>query len=296
MTWYFFLYTFDKTFSEDVFWFYNGVMRFRLLSDYVNPIVFDFWSKLQKSMLLDLAQKGVALNVTGDGQEICKFVQYFSPILKFFVTTDNFKTIRGSHPTNAFIQPYNHAQFSFRRTKSNLFAVWQCRLQCWILLLRNYPGGNKEGHCLHGRHQRHGVILSNDGYRMLYCRVSYIVSIRSFYYGIYLNLFYCFFHSSQKFFLSSFSFWCGHANNRPRRFVFVIFCHFKPLAHFFISQSNIHIGKRRLFLFKALLLIKLAYSIYLGKKKSTNTLESSVFITGNLTLLESLQYNTVLEL
>jgi len=41
----------------------------RLFADYVNPITFDFWSKMKKAALLELGKKGNPLVVTGDGQE-----------------------------------------------------------------------------------------------------------------------------------------------------------------------------------------------------------------------------------
>jgi hypothetical protein len=55
-----------------------------LLSDYVNPIVYDFWTKMQKATLIDLAKKCVPLNVTGDGQEICTFVPISLINITFF--------------------------------------------------------------------------------------------------------------------------------------------------------------------------------------------------------------------
>ena len=47
--------------------------HFRLLSDYVNPIVYDFWSRMQRAYMLDLALKCAAVNLTGDGQACCSF-------------------------------------------------------------------------------------------------------------------------------------------------------------------------------------------------------------------------------
>jgi hypothetical protein len=44
-----------------------------MLADYVNPTVYDFWSRMQKATLLELAKEKVPLNVTGDGQERCSF-------------------------------------------------------------------------------------------------------------------------------------------------------------------------------------------------------------------------------
>ena len=42
----------------------------RLLADYINPTVYDFWSKMSKANLLELGKKGAPLVVTGDGQEL----------------------------------------------------------------------------------------------------------------------------------------------------------------------------------------------------------------------------------
>ena len=45
------------------------IMFIRLLSDYINPTVFDFWSRMSKATLQELGREGVPLEVTGDGQE-----------------------------------------------------------------------------------------------------------------------------------------------------------------------------------------------------------------------------------
>ena len=49
-----------------------------MLSDYVNLVVYDFWAKMQKAILIELAMKKVPLIVTGDGQEIITFICFHS--------------------------------------------------------------------------------------------------------------------------------------------------------------------------------------------------------------------------
>jgi hypothetical protein len=53
----------------------------RLLSVFVNPVVYDFWSRMQSELLMDLARIGTPLEVTGDGQESC--IILFSNYLLF---------------------------------------------------------------------------------------------------------------------------------------------------------------------------------------------------------------------
>lgn len=57
------------------FWWYNKFFclefiqnYFRMLADYINPIVYGFWTDMQRELLLQLATLAVAIEVTGDGQ------------------------------------------------------------------------------------------------------------------------------------------------------------------------------------------------------------------------------------
>ena len=57
--------------------FYHGYgYFFRLYSDYVNPLVYDFWVRMKDVTLVRLGTNGAALEVSGDGQEISLIILF----------------------------------------------------------------------------------------------------------------------------------------------------------------------------------------------------------------------------